>query len=154
MLLSDRMTRAGDVFYRWRSFIPLLFLPLVAISLHQAEPIERLAGEALGDAYELACLALVIAGVAVRAYTVGHVARDTSGRKTRNQVAASLNTTGLYSLTRNPLYVGNCMIDLGVVLFTQNLLLGVALALFLVILLRAHHPRRGGVSRRPVRRRL
>jgi hypothetical protein len=75
----------------------------------------------------------VVGGLLVRALTVGFVPGGTSGRNTRRQVAKTLNTSGLYSLTRNPLYVGNCLTYLGIVLLTQNLLLALTFALFLVI---------------------
>ncbi len=132
MLLSERLARTGGFFFRWRSFMPLVFLPPVAVALTQAEPIERAAGEVVGGLYEAACIAMVVAGLAIRAVTVGFVARNTSGRKTR-QVADSLNTTAMYSLTRNPLYLGNAITYLGVALFAQNLLVGLAFALFLVV---------------------
>ena len=57
-------------------------------------------------------------GVAVRAsqrFTASH----TSGRNTEGQVADSLNTTGMYSIVRNPLYLGNFLMILGVVLFLR-----------------------------------
>ena len=45
-------------------------------------------------------VALVLAGLALRAFTVGSVPSRTSGRNTHGQVAASLNVTGMYALTR------------------------------------------------------
>ena len=33
--------------------------------------------------------------------------KNTSGRNTHDQVADSLNTSGIYSIVRHPLYVGN-----------------------------------------------
>jgi hypothetical protein len=38
---------------------------------------------------------------------IGYVPVNTSGRNTKEQVADSLNTSGMYSMTRNPLYLGN-----------------------------------------------
>ena len=75
----------------------------------------------------------MLAGLALRAFTVGSVPSRTSGRNTHGQVAASLNVTGMYSLTRNPLYLANCMIYVGVLLYSQDLLLTLAFTLFLVV---------------------
>ena len=53
-------------------------------------------------------------GVLLRLYTVDFTPNNTSGRNTsEGQIADELNTTGLYSLTRNPLYVGNFFMWMG-----------------------------------------
>jgi len=44
----------------------------------------------------------------------------TSGRNTQHQVAEALNTTGLYSLVRHPLYVANFFMWLGVSMFLHD----------------------------------
>ena len=53
-------------------------------------------------------------GLAIRIMTVGYVPRGTSGRNTKKQVADNLNTTGMYSVVRHPLYVGNFLMWLGI----------------------------------------
>ncbi len=64
---------------------------------------------------------LSILGAVVRAYTIGTTPRGTSGRNTESQVAESLNTSGIYSMVRHPLYLGNYLMWIGIVLFTQNI---------------------------------
>lgn len=50
----------------------------------------------------------------------GFVPRRTSGRNTKKgQVADSLNTKGVYSIVRNPLYVGNFLMALGPIVFLR-----------------------------------
>lgn len=133
MLLSHTMRDSGGNLFRWRSYVLLAFLPLVALATMRGEPIEHALGEFWGESYEVACIALVAAGVALRAFTVGFVPARTSGRNTRSQVANSLNTTGMYSLTRNPLYLANSLIYMGVMLSTQDLLLSLAFGFFLCV---------------------
>lgn len=133
MLLGDRMRESGASLFRWRSFVLLIFVPLLALAVHAGEPVERALGAFWGEAYEAACIVLVLAGLALRAFTVGYVPSRTSGRNTHGQVAASLNVTGMYSLTRNPLYLANCVSYVGVLLYSQDLLLTLAFTLFLIL---------------------
>jgi protein-S-isoprenylcysteine O-methyltransferase Ste14 len=133
MLLSQTMRDTGRGLFRWRSYVLLVFLPLIAVAVMRGEPIERALGEVWGGLYEATCVAIVAAGLALRAFTVGFVPARTSGRNTRDQVADSLNTTGMYSLSRNPLYLANGLIYMGVMLYTQDLLLSLAFAFFLCI---------------------
>jgi protein-S-isoprenylcysteine O-methyltransferase Ste14 len=133
MLLDQQMRESGGQLFRWRSFVLLVFLPLVGLAVWRGEPIERLLGDGWGSVYETACIVLVALGLALRAFTVGFVPRKTSGRNTEGQVANELNTTGIYSLTRNPLYLANCLSYVGIMLYTQDLLLSFAFGLFLVI---------------------
>jgi uncharacterized membrane protein YukC len=61
-------------------------------------------------------------GLIVRIYTVGYTPANTSGRNTKDgQVADELNTTGIYSIMRNPLYLGNFLMWLGIAMLTANI---------------------------------
>jgi protein-S-isoprenylcysteine O-methyltransferase Ste14 len=133
MLLDGKMRDSGEQLFRRRSWVLLVFLPLVALAVGRGEPIEQMLAPPWGDLYEALCVALVVAGLALRAFTVGFVPGRTSGRNTGGQVASELNTTGIYSLTRNPLYLANCVSYLGIMLFTQDPLLSLAFGLFLVV---------------------
>jgi hypothetical protein len=95
MALNEELKKQGDFLFRYRSYFPI---------------------------------ALLLAGLGFVAYTewtdpeVGYTPRNTSGRNTAaGQVAESLNTGGMYSLTRNPLYLGNYLMWLGVALLTASL---------------------------------
>ncbi|HKJ02856.1 MAG TPA: methyltransferase, partial [Longimicrobiales bacterium] len=59
-------------------------------------------------------LACGLLGLAVRGWTVGHVPLGTSGRGTKELRAETLNTEGLYSQVRHPLYLGNYFMWIGV----------------------------------------
>ncbi len=117
MALREEFSRAGKRFFRWRSYLPLImiavFLPVVMFSGYRGPGgIPKLLWEAF-------CLLVCFAGLGIRVITVGHVPEGTSGRNTEDQIADTLNTTGIYSVTRNPLYLGNFLMGLGPALFTN-----------------------------------
>jgi protein-S-isoprenylcysteine O-methyltransferase Ste14 len=142
MLLQDHFVATGHSLFKRRSFVLLTFLPFMAYALTRSEPIEAFLGPIGGEAFEIAALAMVFGGLLIRIMMVGHALAGTSGRNTHAQVARQLNTTGFYSVTRNPLYLGNCMMYLGLILTTQSLRLGAVMAPRPCHLLRTHH--RGG----------
>ncbi len=109
--------RVGEFFFRWRSYLPLLLLPVVAVAIARSQYPFGSPGADL--TWEIACVLLALGGFAIRVYTVGVSAPGTSGRNTREQKAVSLNTTGPYSVVRHPLYLANSIIALGLSLFTH-----------------------------------
>ncbi|HQY45201.1 MAG TPA: isoprenylcysteine carboxylmethyltransferase family protein [Paracoccaceae bacterium] len=134
MLIKDHLARSGAVCFRWRSYLPMAFLPLMAIALRRGEAVELSLGDGLGELYEWLAILTVVLGQAIRILTVGYVSNGTSGRNTREQIAEELNTRGLYSVVRNPLYLGNCLMYLGLAAYTQAplliLIMGLVLALY------------------------
>jgi protein-S-isoprenylcysteine O-methyltransferase Ste14 len=134
-MIADSMARQGRWFFRWRSYVLLGFAPLAILVIMRPEPVEMQFGSAADTIFETVCIALAFFGLAIRAYVVGHVPAGTSGRNTRGQVAETLNTTGIYSLTRNPLYFANALSCMGVALFLQDIWFALLMALFLIIYL-------------------
>ena len=59
-------------------------------------------------------------GQVVRAIAIGTANKYTSGRNTKEQVADALNTKGIYSTVRHPLYLGNYLMWIGIVLYVLN----------------------------------
>ncbi len=116
MPLIEEFERSGNWLFRWRSYLPMLFLPLVFLAVAYYPLLEG--NFRWHFVWSLACFALALAGLWVRCHTVGHAPLGTSGRNTKKQIAESLNTSGLYSVVRHPLYLGNFLIVLGIVMQT------------------------------------
>ena len=70
---------------------------------------------------ELIFLGVSLFGQVIRILTVGFTPKNTSGRNTKiGQIADELNVTGIYSVLRHPLYLGNFFMWLGPVLFLRS----------------------------------
>lgn len=115
MSLKDEFEQTGNWLFRWRSYLPLLLVGMILTELRNFEFIGQ--SETMDDLWEIFCLAISFFGLGIRIFTVGHTPKRTSGRNTSKQVADTLNTTGIYSLVRHPLYLGNFFIWIGISLF-------------------------------------
>ena len=115
MSLKESFEKSGNWLFRYRSYIPVIFL-LTAFPVIAITPVPVFSES-------LTCLSVILSlmGVGVRAYTIGTTPRGTSGRNTSKQVAETLNTSGIYSLVRHPLYLGNYMMWAGLALFAYNI---------------------------------
>lgn len=119
MALKEEMEKQGKWLFRWRSYLPLLGIPIVLIALRNSEYLERFFGDSIENLWDFLSIFISFLGLGVRGFTVGYVPRGTSGRSTHWLNAETLNTTGMYSIVRHPLYLGNFIINLGLVLFIQ-----------------------------------
>lgn len=116
MLIRDRLAREGKFLFRWRSYAPLLLLPLFIAALPEEERISQAVGPTAEHVIFYLSVLVSFAGLAIRWVTIGFVRGGTSGRNTVGQRAERLNTSGMYSLVRNPLYLGNFVAILGVLI--------------------------------------
>ena len=119
MGLREELDRQGRWLFRWRSYVPLLALPLLLIALRDSECLDQYFGDTASDLYEGLCIGISLFGLTIRCITIGYVPGGTSGRNTKGQKAEILNTTGMYSVVRHPLYLGNFLITVGLTLFVQ-----------------------------------
>lgn len=115
MPLLEEMEIAGNYLFRWRSYIPLMYIVILFSGLPYIE--YPFGSHLLGQVWGMICLCISFSGLAIRALTVGSTPNRTSGRNTKMQIADSLNITGMYSIVRNPLYLANFIIILGVMMF-------------------------------------
>jgi protein-S-isoprenylcysteine O-methyltransferase Ste14 len=117
MTLQEEFEKTGEYFFRWRSYLPLIMAVFFILALvGYRTPLKN---PGLNLAWNFFCLAVALLGEGIRFFTVGFVPRGTSGRNTKGQVAETLNTTGMYAVVRNPLYLGNFIIWFGLSLFMK-----------------------------------
>ena len=118
------LERTGPFFYRYRGLLlPALLLGLAVGST----PIVPRGDIGIDTGLDLAGLAIALAGQALRAVVIGY-AYIVRGGKGGKAYADDLVTGGLFAHARNPLYLGNLMILVGL-LVMYNSWLGYLVAL-------------------------
>ncbi|MEI8224583.1 MAG: isoprenylcysteine carboxylmethyltransferase family protein [Bacteroidota bacterium] len=117
MALVHEFENSGNWLFKRRSWLPVFLIVggIVMMYLGNRQAI-------LFDMRdELIFLVVSLFGEVIRIFTVGFAPKNTSGRNTVNgQIADELNVTGIYSIMRHPLYVGNFFMWLGPVLFLRS----------------------------------
>ena len=117
MALVHEFERSGNWLFKRRSWLPAAFIVLGMIVMY----LTNRQAIIFSMTEELIFLGVSLFGEAIRIYTVGYAPKNTSGRNTAaGQIADELNTTGIYSLVRHPLYIGNFFMWLGPVLFVRT----------------------------------
>jgi len=118
MPLSEELERSGTWLFRHRSYIPPLLWLGVAGAATARSGRDDIPG--LEPPFVLAGMGMAVIGLVIRALVIGFAPAGTSGKNRDAQTAASLTTTGLYSLVRHPLYLGNLGLWLGPAIAAQT----------------------------------
>lgn len=122
MALQEEFKTQGDYLFKNRSKLPLLIL-IVALCVYSYMEYSETGAEREDFFIETEYVYLLVSlfGLLIRIMTVGFTPKNTSGRNTNDgQLADELNITGMYSIIRHPLYLGNLFMWLGLGLMTEN----------------------------------
>ena len=132
MALQEEFKAQGDFLFKNRSYLPLIILGIGLFVFVHTEYYEIETTETwFSKNFEFICLAVSLLGLVIRIMTVAYTPKNTSGRNTKvGQVADELNTTGIYSIVRHPLYLGNFFMWLGVAMLTENTWFTIAFVFF------------------------
>lgn len=123
----------GGFFFRFRGQLPLVFLALlIPLSFSVKYPLYPANSICI---VQVISLLLILLGIALRAWVIAQKAPHTSGRNRHEQVAHSLNTSGLYSVTQHPLYVGSFLIWIGICIRFNNVIFIIGVFFFSVLML-------------------
>ncbi|TXI85549.1 MAG: DUF1295 domain-containing protein [Crocinitomicaceae bacterium] len=121
MALVHSLEKNGNFLFKYRGQIPVVLF-LMAIPAIYFTDYEFLNGNE-DSKILLTIVAAIISfsGQVIRAIAIGTSNKHTSGRNTKEQVAEALNTKGIYSTVRHPLYLGNYFMWIGIVVYTFNI---------------------------------
>jgi protein-S-isoprenylcysteine O-methyltransferase Ste14 len=115
MSLHNELEQSGSWLFRHRTYLPLVLIAIFIPCFTTFTYLGR--SHFLNELWQGFCLAVSSLGLVIRIITVGRAPIGTSGRNTREQVANTLSTTGIYSVVRHPLYLGNYLIMIGFALW-------------------------------------
>lgn len=121
MALVHSFEKNGNLLFKYRGQIPVLLfvlsIPVVYFTDYQF--LNKFDG--LETGLLITCSLVSLLGQVIRAIAIGTSNKYTSGRNTKEQVAEALNTKGIYSTLRHPLYLGNYFMWIGIVMYTFNI---------------------------------
>jgi protein-S-isoprenylcysteine O-methyltransferase Ste14 len=118
MALIHSFDRSGNTLFKYRGQIPVVLFILVVPVMYFTHYDQF--SEKWITGLTVFSISLSVIGFIIRAYAIGTTPKGTSGRNTKEQVAETLNKAGIYSLIRHPLYLGNYLMWIGIVVFTFN----------------------------------
>ena len=119
---------SGDFLFKYRGQIPILLF-IVVVPFINNTSYDNFSSKLIEQNMILSFV-ISFLGLLIRAYTVGTTPAGTSGRNREKQIAKKLNKTGVYSIVRHPLYLGNFLIWFGVSFFTINTIFSFFLIIF------------------------
>jgi protein-S-isoprenylcysteine O-methyltransferase Ste14 len=120
MALVHSFEKNGNILFKYRGQIPfiLFILSFPVIYFTDYQFLNR--NKSLETILLVTCSLVSFAGQLIRAIAIGTSNKYTSGRNTKEQVAEALNTKGIYSTVRHPLYLGNYFMWIGIVMYSFN----------------------------------
>lgn len=123
--MNNWKLKTGDFLFKHRTFTPL---PLILLVFVIFKPVNLGENNLL---INIAGLLTSILGELIRIAAVGYSFPGTSGREMYLR-ADNLNTTGIYSIIRNPLYIGNFFMFVGLMVVFANVYALLVVAVFLI----------------------
>lgn len=129
MTLKHAFEKKGNILFKYRGQIPMvLFVGAIpAIYFSDIQTIESI--EWLEVVLLITCALVSFIGQVIRSIAIGTSRKQTSGRNTWGHEAKALNSTGIYSVVRHPLYLGNFFMWMGIVCYTGNVWYSIVVAL-------------------------
>lgn len=122
MALVHSFETSGNKLFKYRGQIPVVLF-LLAIPVVYFTDYKCFDSNPNLDLFLLiTCVFISLSGQVIRSIAIGTANKHTSGRNTKEgQVAEALNTKGIYSTVRHPLYLGNYLMWIGIVAYTYNI---------------------------------
>ena len=127
MALEQSFEKQGNFLFKYRGQFPVLLFILSVPFIYLTD--YTLINYKEHNLLMFIAIFISVLGFFVRFYTIGTTPKGTSGRNTKEQVADVLNSSGMYSMLRHPLYLGNYLIWLGISISSFNIYFSIIMSL-------------------------
>jgi protein-S-isoprenylcysteine O-methyltransferase Ste14 len=127
------LARTGRVLFRIRKHNIYAIIAIGVVISFFRRDLGPFTSAAADHAWFWVSLAVALTGATIRVITSGFAAFGTSGKTKKAAEATELNTTGPYSLVRNPLYVGRIVNFTGLAMLTGSWAYGAIVFLLSVL---------------------
>lgn len=133
MKMIDKMLENGNWLFKYRGQLPIILF-LIAIPIINNTSYYSEFEKTTTNIIQYIAIIISIIGLILRYLTIATTPSGTSGRNRNSQIATTLNTTGIYSITRNPLYFANYIIWLGISIYSLSYILTIITSLFFLFI--------------------
>ena len=120
MALRHSFEKTGSFLFKRRGQFPLILFAIAVPAIFLTENEVFFFSKTAYRSLLAVSIFLTFIGQMIRAIAIAKSAKQTSGRNTWGHEAKTLNVTGIYSVVRHPLYLGNFFIWIGIVCFVGN----------------------------------
>ena len=119
MALLQSFEKQGNILFKYRGQFPIILFILMIPFMYLTD--YSIFSSQFKNTFINLGISISVLGFLIRFYTIGTTPEGTSGRNRKEQIAKVLNTTGIYSIVRHPLYLGNYLIWVGLALTILNI---------------------------------
>lgn len=132
-MYREELARSGEALFRKRGKFLKWIIVIGAVVAYVTKTLGPFSSSTANRVWFALALAIAVAGAVLRMVTSGHAAPGTSGSSKQGAVAAELNTTGPYSVVRNPLYLGRILNFTGIAMLSGSWVYGALVFLVSVL---------------------
>lgn len=120
MALIHSLEKNGNFLFRYRGQFPILLFLLAIPVVYSTDYSVLNSNSTFNCIFTSFAIFISFLGQYIRSVAIGTSHKSTSGRNKHEQIADALNTKGIYSTLRHPLYLGNYFMWIGIIIYTFN----------------------------------
>ncbi len=120
MALIHSLEKNGNFLFRYRGQFPILLFLLAIPVVYYTDYSTLSTNSTFNCIFTSFAICISFLGQYIRSVAIGTSHKSTSGRNKHEQIADALNTKGIYSTLRHPLYLGNYFMWIGIIIYTFN----------------------------------